>query len=307
MATATDKDGKEGAAGTDGGSDAGKQAAVVADAGKQVPAPKEVKEGAAVAGGAASKNLDTTSKAVRLQGDSDEIPEEAELFELSASALKKRLSRHTAKELKAAFGTSDLGDIKKRLDKAASLEKDDEERKRAEMTEKQKLEADLKASRQREADANRRALRVQEDRIVEKEENRITKIAEKYVDTDPDVVEVIFKRLGKFLRSEFTDDQLKKLPDAKIEKWFKEYATEHPKHAREHRNAGDDTGAAAASTTAKPAPKKVPLTNGPETGDRPGKGDVSGTAQTTNFSPSKGTPMTSQQARAAAAKEGYRW
>lgn len=306
MATATDKDGKEGAAGTEGGGEAGKQAAIVADTSKQVPAPKEVKDGAATASGAASKNLDTASKAVRLQGDSDEIPEEAELFELSASALKKRLSRHTAKELKAAFGTSDLGDIKKRLDKAALLEKADEERARAEMTEKQKLEADLKASRQREADANRRALRVQEDRIVEKEENRITKIAEKYVDTDPDVVEVIFKRLGKFLRSEFTDEQLKKLPDAKIEKWFKEYATEHPKHAREHKG-GDDTAAAASGASDKPAPKKVPLNNGAQTGDRPGKGDVSGTAQTTNFSPSKGTPMTPQQARAAAAKEGYRW
>lgn len=238
------------------------------------------------------EKAETTTKRARLGADDDDIPEEAELLELSSSALKKRLSRHTSKELKEKFGTADFGEIKKRLDRAAELEAAEEERTRAAMTERERLESDLKKERQLRADAERRATRVHEERIIEKEEGRIGRIASKYIDEDPDVQEIVYKRFSKHLRSDYTDEQLKALTDKDIQKWFKKYADEHPKHART--GGGEE-------------PRKVPLNNGPKTENRPPPENKSGQNLAQNYSPKGPNPMSRQEAKANAAKEGYTW
>src|SRR5260370_36360512 len=44
-------------------------------------------------------------------GEEDDIPEDADLLQLSKKALNARLLRHTKKELRERFGTDDLDDV----------------------------------------------------------------------------------------------------------------------------------------------------------------------------------------------------
>jgi hypothetical protein len=241
------------------------------------------------------------SKHVRIDVE-DEIPDNASLLEMSSKTLQKRLQRHTAKELKDRFGTSDVGEIKKKLDRLEELEKGEAERQRASMSEKEKLEADLKKERQLRADAEHNARRVHENHVVEKEETRITRLAEKHnIDTDPDTLEIVFKRLAKHLKSEYSEEQLKKLSDKDLDAWFTEYGTKHPRHLKDAPAAGETKGKA----EAKPEIKKVPLDNGVK-GSKPdpAKGP---TANQVNFSPKGANAMSRGEARDAAKKEGYSW
>jgi len=84
------------------------------------------------------------------------------VFETS-DALNKRLAQATRSELRKEFGTDDLAVIKARMARADELEKQEEERKKAAMTEAdrlraEKLEAEQKATR---AEAERDQERLQ--------------------------------------------------------------------------------------------------------------------------------------------------
>jgi hypothetical protein len=227
----------------------------------------------------------------------DEIPEDAELLELSKTALNSRLKRHTSRELRERFGTDDTAEIKKKLDRLVALEAEEEARKREAMSEKDRLESDLRAATAREEDLNRRIRMMETDRIVSYEDNRISKIAHRHIDSDPEMTEVVFKKFSSHLKSEFAE-QLKDpkfdVPDKDIEKWFKKFADEHPKFAR--------------SVAERPTPEKRPLNNGADTRETPAAENKSGAANAQkNFSPSSQNAMTRLEARAAAAKQGYQW
>lgn len=235
-----------------------------------------------------------TATRVRLGKDDDEIPEDAELLELSKTALEKRLARHSRAELKAHFGTDNASEIKKKLDRLAKFEQDEEERKRAEMSEREKMQSDLANEQRLRQDAERRALRVHTERIVEKEEVKITRLAEKHF--DPDYVEDMLPRLARYLSKEFTEDQLEALSkdkakyDRTIEKWCKEQVEKKPKLGKEapvvkeklDNGADDDNSRRAAGNNADMRDGKV-------------------------FAPGRPNSMTSQQAKAEAAKQGYKW
>jgi hypothetical protein len=225
----------------------------------------------------------------------DEIPEDAELLELSKTALNSRLKRHTSRELRERFGTDDTDSIKKKLDRLTALEAEEDNRKREAMSEKERLEADLRQAQTEKEELNRRLRMSENDHVVHREDQRITRIAHKHIEQDEDTTEVVFRRFATFLKAEYTDelkDPNFNVPDKEIEKWFKEYAKDHPKHARE----------------AKAAVEKRPLNNGADGGNNtPSSENKSGTSQAANFSPSGANAMDRQAAKAAAAKLGYNW
>jgi hypothetical protein len=237
-----------------------------------------------------------TSKLKRAQiSIEDEIPEDAELLELSKTALTSRLKRHTARELRERFGTDDTNEIKLKLERLATLEAEEETRKREAMSEKERLEADLRTAQTEKEDLNRRLRMMENERVVQHEDVRITKIAHKYIDGDEDTTEVVFRRFASYLKAEH-GDQLKdpnfNVPDKEIDKWFRKYAEDHPKHAREQ----------------KAAPEKRPLNNGADTRETPSAENKSGTqVGGKNFSPSGPNAMSSAQARDEAHKQGYNW
>jgi hypothetical protein len=234
------------------------------------------------------------TKAHRIAAD-DEIPDDAELLELSKGALNARLNRATKKELKDRFGTDDPKEIKAKLDRLSELEAAEETRKREAMTEKERIEEDLRLAHQERDEAQRQLRMERETREVEHEDRRIVKIASKYIDDDEDTIEVVNRRFAGWLRSEYGDkltDPKFDIPDKAIDAWFKDYAENHPKHAR------------VAETKDPKTVRKVPLNNGAKGNDpAPDKTDTGAK----NFSPSGPNAMDRQTAKQEAAKSGYHW
>jgi hypothetical protein len=233
-------------------------------------------------------------KRVRV-GAEEVIPEDADLIELPRRALEGRLQRHTKSELKARFGTADFDEIKSKLDRLGELEKLEEDRKRAAMTEQERITADLERERQLRVDAERRVARMQEDQVVSKMDNRLSTIGVKHLRSK--YVDIALVRLASHLRNEYTDAELAQLKDSTINEWFENFAKENPELARKP---------ATAAPEAKPEVKKVPLTNGGRP-TKPAQSPQSGTSQARSFAPSAESAMSPAEARAEAAKQGYRW
>ena len=108
--------------------------------------------------------------------------------------------------------------------------------------------------------------------------------------------EVVFRRFAAHLKSEYATelkDPEFNVPDKEIDKWFRKYAEEHPKHAK---------------AAEKSPVEKVPLNNGAGgSKETPTAAGNSGTSQAKNFSPSGPNAMSRQEAKSAAAKAGYHW
>ena len=230
----------------------------------------------------------------RVSGD-EEIPEDAELLELSKSALEKRLARHSRTELKAHFGTDNPNEIKKKLERLAKYEADEEERKRAEMTEREKMQADLASEQRLRQDAERRALRVHTERVVEREEVKITRIAGEYFDAD--IVEDMMPRLARYLSKEFSESELEALGknqskyEKTISKWCKDQVEKKPKYGKDY----------------VPAVKE-PLDSGIDDNNaRHNAGNNADMRDGRTFAPGRANSMSPAEAKAAARKMGYSW
>lgn len=219
--------------------------------GKTPPTPPEKKEGkadppAAPAKADAAKKDESKpdpkeKKEARQLGDDDEIPEDADLLQLSKSALTKRLTRHTKKELRDRFGTDDMDKIKADLDELTTLRADREKRRRDEMTENQRLKEDAEREKARADKAER-----------EKQE---ALDAQEYAGYDRDAQEILAplvakKHLGRAMRElkehilTLDDKDLGK-PKKVFDAWAKKFVEENPEFAKP-----------------KEEPKKVPLNTG---------------------------------------------
>jgi hypothetical protein len=192
---------------------------------------------------------------------------------LSQDKFKTRLDKHTKKELKELFGTSDRAEIQRWKKKYDEFEKDAEERKRAEMSERQKLEADRDAALSAKEIAERRAERAQDFVARQKTQRKVASVAKEHVHGDKlDMALGLFRlHLGGLSRKKL--DELWK-DKGKWGEWFKELTTKNPEFAK----AG-----APITTEAKPDVEtqqhrdKKPASNGivkndkPEPSKEPGK------------------------------------
>lgn len=239
-------------------------------------------------------------KRVQLKDDED-IPEDADLIELSSTALKKRLGRATKKELKMRFGTDDFDEIKEKLEKLSKFEAAEEERKRQEMSEKDRYESDLKRANDRAEKAERRLAAVYDERVIGQEESRIHKIAEE-AGMDPDYIEDQFGRFAKWLNENYSPKEMKKLKDSEIKKWFVERLKAKPRLAKD---ASTDTKTDEKEQQ-KPEVRKVGANNG--AGGRPPPPDDKANANTEKtFKPGQKNSMSPQEAKREMAKMGIRY
>lgn len=245
---------------------------------------------------------------VQLKEETDEIPGDADLIEMSPKLLAKRLARASRKELRERFGTDNPDDIKAKLDKLAEYEKADEERKRQSMTEIEREKSDRVKAEKRAQDAERRLQAVYDARTIATEEDRIVKLA-KDAGMDEDYIEDQFPKLARFLNENYTDKQLRKLKDDVIKNWFADRIKTKPKLARE--GGGGDKGGAAgdkdkADKDKKDAKPKVGLNNGVQgTQPKPGADQVANTEKT--FKPGQKNSMTRGEARAEMRKLGIQY
>ncbi len=239
--------------------------------------------------------------------DDEEIPENAELLELTSKAFKSRLARHTKKELRERFGTDDANEIKAKLARLDELENKEEESRRAALDEKTRLEEDLAKANSRAEQAEFRSQQLHENQLVDKEESRIVTLGKEVM--DPEEIEDQLPKLARYLKKEFTEKQLRKLPDSKIAKWFADQVEKRPKLGKDYESKSEAAAKAAAKQAAKDAEKprvKVPLNSGSKGNARPAPATGSGSDGKT-FKPGQTNSMTSQEARAQARKQGLQW
>jgi hypothetical protein len=250
--------------------------AAAAEKAEPAKAAKVVEDGAAKTGPARHTVKD----------DEEEIPETAELLELSAKALNSRLARHTKKQLRENFGTDDIVEIKAKISRLQELEDKEEERRRADLSEKEKLEEDLKKERGRAETAERKHQEAIEQRMVDQEDSRIKDIAGEYIKAKH--YKHVSRDLAEFLLGEYSEKELANVKDTTIRKWFKDYLEENPEFAK--------ADAAAAPVA------KVPLDNGANV-KRPDSAPTSGQASSKTARPGQPNSYTKQEL----ASQGWRW
>ena len=227
-------------------------------------------------------------RTVTLSADDDAIPDDAELLSLSRKALSSRLDRHTKRELRDRFGTDNPDDIKAKLDKLAVFEQQEEERRVASLTELDHERELRTAAEKRAEDAEAMAKAVQDAQEIGQADNRIQGILDRHI--DPDLKDVVVERFRQHLQS-MSDAEIDAMTDEQINQWAVDQVMAKPKWGK--------AMPAAVATTA-------PLTNGARTEGVPAP--AAGSRQTaTNYSPSAQNAMTPQEARRAAAAEGYRY
>lgn len=197
----------------------------------------------------------------KLSGEDDDLPEDDELVQLSPKALKSRLARASKTQLKEAFGTDDLEEIKTKLAKADEYTAKQEEDRKKTLTKEQKLKEERDAAIKEASDYKTKFETAQVERVVEKQDMRMARVAEKYL--DPEYIETEFPRLAAALlkAAEEGDKKLLKNEDTWIDNWFKERVAEKPK-------LGKDFGTSAADGGESKVEKTVMLTNGAD-GARP--------------------------------------
>ncbi len=229
-----------------------------------------------------------------ISGDDDEIPEGEDLLQMSPRALNARIARASRKALKDAFGTDDVDSIKKMIDKAQKAAAKEEEERKKSLTEAERLKEERDAAIRERDEARTQLTAAERGRIVERQDSRITRIAEKYL--DPDYIESEMPRLAADLRKAFKEKDPKLLKDegAWLEKWFEKRVAAKPKLGKDYDSKREET--------TQPDPKKVALNNGARTDDRhTADKSVSGAQKTA--APGKPNSMSYKEIN----QSGYAW
>ncbi len=224
---------------------------------------------------------------LQLSEDDDEIPEDAELLQLSKAALSKRLARHTKKELRARFGTDDAADIKAKLDRLDEFETKAEEERRKQLTREQQLQEDLENERKARTKAEKAYERTVEFQTFSQFDQAATSAIAKHF--EPGFEDYAIVKLKAHVSSLDDEDAPRdaKKAAAVFDKWAEKYVKENPKFARAQEKEKEPE---------KREVKKVTLTNGadphrPERGEpndakktpRPGLKNTMSKAEYANF------------------------
>jgi|GEM_PF-4246235 len=220
MGEAAAKEQPEASTQTEGGAAKPEPAKPAAPAAK--PPEAGAPGGASAGGGASAKPEDGDDYLGVYEKDGKKF------IRMPFDSFKERVGKSTKKALKEIFGTSDkdaIVAIKKKYDE---LEKDAEARKKAEMTERQKLESERDEALTAKQVAERRAERAKNKVQIQKTEQKVTRVAREFVHGDKlDMAMDIFraKLLGMSRR------QADKLLGKESE-WFKEFVAKNPDFAK---------------------------------------------------------------------------
>ena len=182
--------------------------------------------------------------------------------------ISERVTREKQKWELDEYGTNDAAAIAKiRADRKANetrlqeLSAAEEERRRAAMSEKEKLEADLAREREEKTALRTQLQEFQENTIIQQQSTEIQRLAVGFIDNDPEVLDFVLSKFAAHVKAQ-PADQLKRFTPRKIERWFAEYAEKHPKYAKpkDQPETVADKPPAAIAPEAKPPVRRVPIT-----------------------------------------------
>ena len=240
----------------------------------------------------------TEPKRHRLEVDGD-IPDDAELLELSKTALKGRLSRHTTAELKKRFGTDDVDSIKKDLDELKTLREEKEENRKKALSELEREKEERVKETARADAAEAKAREASSLRVYDKENRRVEKIAAKYIDEDYTDRELY--KFADYLLKTYSEKELGKLRgagfEAEAEKFFKGRVEKKPKLAKDYETTREAAIRQELKDEAAGKKPKVKVTNGGDTSGRGTPPKTEETSEPKTFAPGKKNSMSDKEAR----------
>ncbi len=227
----------------------------------------------------------------KLSGDDDEIPEDEDLLQMSPRALKARLSRASKTSLKEAFGTDDIEKIKAKIAAGDEYETKKEADRKAALSKEEKLKEERDAALKDARETKTTLERERTERIVDKQDSRITRIAEQHLKAKhvskflPELAKDILKAAAE------GDKKLAKNEEAWIESWFAKQVEDEPEFGKDFGKTPE--GGA-------PEIKKLPFNNGARP-DKPAPAHNSGSPKTA--APGKPNSMSDKEIRDA----GFSW
>lgn len=212
-------------------------------------APTTTTEAAGATGTEAAEAAAAEAKKVKV-GDDEFDADERGNINIPVKAFESRLRRASKRALEEAFGTTDVASIKKKLARAAELESKQEEATRAQMSELERLRADLKAKDEKLTEASTQLETIRSEREFERTDSVVMTTATKYV--DPKYAGVAAIQFGQYVRDELDDKEAKAMTTKDMAAWFEEYAKENPALAVKAPKAPKE----------EPAARREPLNNG---------------------------------------------
>ena len=227
------------------------------------------------------------------------MPDDAEVLELSPRALKSRLARSTATELKKKFGTDDVDKIAADLKELATYREEKEKKRKAELSDLEREREEHEKTKGRATAAEARAREVSELRVFDKEDRRISKVAGKYIDED--YVDEEMNKFAAHLTKTFTDKELKKLRGAgfeeEAEKYFKGRVEKKPKLAKDYEETRSKEIAQELKDIAAGRTPKKKVTNGADVSGRKKPEPTEDTGGPKTFAPGKKNSMSDKEVR----------
>lgn len=167
---------------------------------------------------------------------------------LTDAAFKELKEKAAQKYIRDNFGVDDPNIIKEKLRLAEELQAKHDEQRRSEMSEVEKLKEDNQRLLAAKQQVELQAKQAQQKLVVEREVRRLSQIAAKWINPE-DIRDVALPKLQKYLTANYTKQQINKLTDADLEKFFRDLAKAKP-------------GIARAAVAAPQNVRKVPVTNG---------------------------------------------
>jgi hypothetical protein len=208
---------------------------------------------------------------------------------LSESELRDRIARAKRQAITDTFGSDDAEALKAKLDRADQLEREAEERKRAQMSETERMKHDLIRARREAQDARISARRLQERHMVREQQATVEQLAGRHVSQS--YVSMATLALREHLRG-LPPKEVDRLTDKDLSKWFQRFVTKRPEIA-----ASAQARRRAPVGSQRPVPRP--------TASQTSTSATSGAKK--SFSPSAANSMTRSEARAAAKSRGYSW
>jgi hypothetical protein len=138
----------------------------------------------------------------------------------AASAEEKRKAW-----FKERYGTDDEEEVERMIAEAKTLREANEAKKREEMTELERLRADLKAEEQRRKAAEQKSLDLERRRRYDRQDVAVVRIATQHV--DPELTEDAALLFARHLRT-LSKDEVKKMSKKDVEAWFKDLVKRKP-------------------------------------------------------------------------------
>jgi hypothetical protein len=222
--------------------------------------------------------------------------------DLPDEALQPRLQAERQQLLKE-LGIEDpkkfVSEREQREQELARFRKEEEKRKRAAMSEQQKLQADLDAVRKERDELAQRFEQLEQERISDQQEAVVQRTAQKHV--DPEMYAYARYEFVQHVQKLASEDPkaLDELDEKAVDKFFRELVKQRPKFAL-----------AAGEAPKPPEPVKKPITTGPgpkAAPPAPAKGAPAGTSTDgKTFRPGQPNSMSKQEVREALRKQGLR-